>query len=328
MTEAGAPSAVNAPTAAILASLGRLVATVRTAYRGPATAVEDAVVCLLARGHLLIEDVPGVGKTTLASALGKALGVGVHRVQFTPDTLPSDILGLTVFNVRTQEFEFHPGPVFTPVLLADEINRATPKTQAALLQAMSERAVSSDGVTRPLPEPFLVLATQNPVEYLGTYPLPESQLDRFLMRISLGYPAPEDERRLLLSGGADRVLALLAPALTLEELASAQAATERVTVADKLMDYVLAIVGRTRSGKDLILGVSPRGSQGFFRAIQARALVSGRPYATPDDVKRVAIPTLAHRVLASQPGAWDGGGSGRRERDAIQRILDETPVPL
>ena len=248
MTDARGSSAANAPTATVLASLGRLVATVRTAYRGPAAAVEDAVVCLLARGHLLIEDVPGVGKTTLASALGKALGVGVHRIQFTPDTLPSDILGLTVFNVRTQEFEFHPGPVFTPVLLADEINRATPKTQAALLQAMSERAVSSDSVTRPLPEPFLVLATQNPVEYLGTYPLPESQLDRFLMRISLGYPAPEDERRLLISGGADRVLAALAPALTLEELAAAQAATERVTVADKLMDYVLAIVGRTRNG--------------------------------------------------------------------------------
>ncbi|MEO8587352.1 MAG: MoxR family ATPase [Acidobacteriota bacterium] len=315
-------------TAPVLASLSRLVATVRTAYRGPAAAVEDAVVCLLARGHLLIEDVPGVGKTTLASALGKALGVGVHRIQFTPDTLPSDILGLTVFNVRTQEFEFHPGPVFTPVLLADEINRATPKTQAALLQAMNERAVSSDGVTRPLPEPFLVLATQNPVEYLGTYPLPESQLDRFLMRIALGYPAVEEERRLLVSGGADRILATLAPALSLEELDAAQAATERVTVADKLMDYILAIVGRTRNGKDLLLGVSPRGAQGFYRAVQARALVSGRPYATPDDVKRVAVPTLAHRVLASHPGAWDGGGSGRRERDAIQRILDETPVPL
>ena len=315
-------------TAPVLASLSRLVATVRTAYRGPAAAVEDAVVCLLARGHLLIEDVPGVGKTTLASALGKALGVGVHRIQFTPDTLPSDILGLTVFNVRTQEFEFHPGPVFTPVLLADEINRATPKTQAALLQAMNERAVSSDGVTRPLPEPFLVLATQNPVEYLGTYPLPESQLDRFLMRIGLGYPSVEEERRLLVSGGADRILATLAPALSLEELGTAQAATERVTVADKLMDYVLAIVRRTRNGKDLLLGVSPRGAQGFYRAVQARALVSGRPYATPDDVKRVALPTLAHRVLAVQPGAWDGGGSGRRERDAIQRILDETPVPL
>jgi MoxR-like ATPase len=166
------------------------------------------------------------------------------------------------------------------------------------------------------------------VEYLGTYPLPESQLDRFLMRISLGYPSVEEERRLLVSGGADRILATLAPALSLEELGAAQAATERVTVADKLMDYVLAIVGRTRSGKDLLLGVSPRGAQGFFRAVQARALISGRPYATPDDVKRVAVATLAHRVLASQPGAWDGGGSGRRERDAVQRILDETPVPL
>jgi MoxR-like ATPase len=328
MTDARQVPSPGAPAAAVLASLGRLVATVRTAFRGPAAAVEDAVVCLLARGHLLIEDVPGVGKTTLALALGKALGVGVHRVQFTPDTLPSDILGLTVFNARTQEFEFHPGPVFTPVLLADEINRATPKTQAALLQAMSERAVSSDGITRPLPEPFLVLATQNPVEYLGTYPLPESQLDRFLMRIALGYPSQDEERRLLISGGADRVLASLGPAISLDELAAAQMATEKVTVADKLMDYVLAIVGRTRSGKDLILGVSPRGAQGFFRAVQARALVSGRPYATPDDVKRVAVATLAHRVLAAQPGAWDGGGSGRRERDAIQRILDEIPVPL
>jgi MoxR-like ATPase len=192
---------------------------------------------------------------------------------------------------------------------------------------MNERAVSSDGVTRPLPEPFLVLATQNPVEYLGTYPLPESQLDRFLLRISLGYPAPEEERRLLIAGGADRVLAQLQPALNLEDLKAAQDATERVTVADKLMDYILAIVARTRAGKDLLLGVSPRGAQGFFRAVQARALVAGRPYATPDDVKRVAGPALAHRVLASQPGAWDGGG-GRRERDAIQRILDEIAVPL
>ncbi len=250
------PSPAGAPAApAVLASIARLVATVRTAYRGPVAAVEDAVVCLLARGHLLIEDVPGVGKTTLATALGKALGVGVHRLQFTPDTLPSDILGLTVFNQRSQEFEFHPGPIFTPVLLADEINRATPKTQAALLQAMNERAVSSDGVTRALPEPFLVLATQNPVEYLGTYPLPESQLDRFLLRIALGYPAPDEERRLLVSGGADRVLAQLQPAVDLAALKDAQEATERVTVADKLMDYVLAIVAQDARRQ----GPPPRG---------------------------------------------------------------------
>lgn len=311
---------------AILASVERYVAAVRTAYRGPAAAVEDAVVCLLARGHLLIEDVPGVGKTTLATALGRALGVGAHRMQFTPDTLPSDILGLSIYNPRSQEFEFHPGPVFTPILLADEINRAAPKTQAALLEAMNERAVSVEGVTRPLPEPFLVLATQNPIEYLGTYPLPESQLDRFLMRISLGYPAPDEEKRLMRSGGSDRVLAALRPVVTLAEMKEAQAAAEQVTVAEKLVDYVFEIVARSRKSKDLLLGVSPRGAQGFFRAVQARALVAGRPYATPDDVKRVAVAALSHRVLAAVPGQDVAGG--RRERDAIRRILDEVPVPI
>ncbi|HKC23328.1 MAG TPA: AAA family ATPase, partial [Thermoanaerobaculia bacterium] len=270
-------SAVRVPDA-ILTSVARLVAAVKTAYRGGESgAVEDSVVCLLAKGHLLIEDVPGVGKTTLALALGRALGLGVRRIQFTPDTLPSDILGLTVFNPRNQVFEFHPGPVFTPVLLADEINRATPKTQAALLEAMNERAVTSDGETMPLPEPFLVLATQNPVEYLGTYPLPESQLDRFLMRIALGYPPPEEERRLLLSGGAEHALAALTPVMTLAELKAAQVEVERVTVAEKLTDYVLSIVRKSRASRDLILGVSPRGAQGLFRAVQARALVAGRP---------------------------------------------------
>ena len=320
-------SVLPAP-AHVLTPVARLVAAVRTAYRGPAAAVEDAVVCLLARGHLLIEDVPGVGKTTLATALGRSLGVGIHRIQFTPDTLPSDILGLTVFNARTQEFEFHPGPVFTPVLLADEINRATPKTQAALLQAMNERAVSSDGVTRPLPEPFLVLATQNPIEYLGTYPLPESQLDRFLMRIALGYPAAEEERRLLVSGGADRALASVRAVLTLDELRQAQEAVERVGFAEKLLDYLMAIVHRTRASRDLVLGVSPRGAQGFFRAVQAHALVAGRPFATPDDVKQVAPAVLAHRILASATGRYEGTGAGRREREAVRKILDEVPVPL
>src|ERR1035437_5260542 len=314
-------------TAPILASLSRLVATVRTAYRGAAAAVEDAVVCLLARGHLLIEDVPGVGKTTLASALGKALGVGVHRIQFTPDTLPSDILGLTVFNVRTQEFEFHPGPVFTPVLLADEINRATPKTQAALLQAMNERAVSSDGVTRPLPEPFLVLATQNPVEYLGTYPLPESQLDRFLMRISLGYPEPDEERRLLRSGWAEKALGALVPVLDLDGLLGLQREVEAVTVAEKLLDYMMAIVAATRRPSDLLLGVSPRGAQGLYRAAQARALAAGRSFATPDDVKRMALQVLAHRVLSANPSR-ERGAAGERERSSIRKILDEVKVPL
>jgi MoxR-like ATPase len=312
----------------VLASIGRLVDAVRRVYRGPVTAVEDAVVCLLSRGHLLIEDVPGVGKTTLAMAPGKALGVRVHRMQFTPDTLPSDILGISIFNQRTQSFEFHPGPVFTPVLLADEINRATPKTQAALLQAMNERAVSADGVTRPLPEPFIVLATQNPIEYLWTYPLPESQLDRFLMRITLGYPEPDEERRLMISGGTEKVLADLEPVLTLDDLHEAQQAVERVAVAPKLTDYVLNVVRRTRVSKELVLGVSPRGAQGLYRAVQARAIVAGRPYATPDDVKSVAVPVLAHRVLSTTPGAYDGVSSRRRETDAIQRLLDEVPVPV
>jgi MoxR-like ATPase len=311
-----------------VSAVSRLVTSVRTAYLGPASAVEDAVVCLLARGHLLIEDVPGVGKTTLATALGRSIGLKVQRIQFTPDTLPSDILGLTLFNQKTQEFEFHPGPVFTPILLADEINRATPKTQSALLEAMNERAVSADGETKPLPEPFLVLATQNPVEYLGTYPLPESQLDRFLMRISLGYPAPAEERRLLISGGADRTLAALQPVMTLEELRMAQGEVERVTVAEKLTDYLLEIVRRTRATRDLLMGVSPRGAQGFYRAMQARALVAGRPYATPDDVKRVAIPVLAHRIVAVAGAGFDGSSSRSREQDAIQRVLDEIPVPL
>jgi MoxR-like ATPase len=311
-----------------LSAVSRLVSAVRTVYRGPAVAVENAVVCLLSRGHLLIEDVPGVGKTTLAMALGKALGLGVHRLQFTPDTLPSDILGLTIFNQQTQAFDFHPGPVFTPILVADEINRATPKAQAALLEAMNERSVTVDGETRPLPEPFLVLATQNPIEYLGTYPLPESQLDRFLMRISLGYPVAEEERRLLVSGGADRALASVRPVLTLDELKRAQEAVERVTVAEKLLDYLMALVQRTRSTRDLVLGVSPRGAQGFFRAVQAHSLVAGRPFATPDDVKRVAPAVLAHRILASATGRYEGTGAGRREREALQKILDEVAVPL
>ena len=320
--------ATSAVPEAVLGAVARLVSTVRTVYRGPAVAVEHATVCLLSRGHLLIEDVPGVGKTTLAMALGRALGLGVHRLQFTPDTLPSDILGLTIFNQKSQAFEFHPGPIFTPILVADEINRATPKAQAALLEAMNERSVTVDGDTRRLPEPFLVLATQNPIEYLGTYPLPESQLDRFLMRIALGYPAAEEERRLLVSGGADRVLASVRPVLTLTELRQAQEAVERVVVAEKLLDYVMAVVQKTRASRDLVLGVSPRGAQGLFRAVQAHALVAGRPFATPDDVKRVAPAVLAHRILASATGRYEGTGAGRREREALQKILDEVPVPL
>jgi MoxR-like ATPase len=308
-------------------SATRLVAAVRSAFRGPESVVEDAVVCLLSRGHLLIEDVPGVGKTTLALALGKAVGLVVHRLQFTPDTLPSDIVGLSVYNQKTQAFEFHPGPVFSPILLADEINRATPKAQAALLEAMNDRSVSVDGRTLPLPEPFLVLATQNPVEYLGTYPLPESQLDRFLMRISLGYPEPDEERRLLRSGGAEKALGALVPVLDLDGLLGLQREVEAVTVAEKLLDYMMAIVAATRRPSDLLLGVSPRGAQGLYRAAQARALVAGRSFATPDDVKRMALQVLAHRVLSANPSR-ERGAAGEQERSSIRKILDEVKVPL
>ena len=242
-----------------MTSAARLVAAVRSAFRGPESVVEDAVVCLLSRGHLLIEDVPGVGKTTLALALGKAIGLTVHRLQFTPDTLPSDIVGLSVYNQKTQSFQFHPGPVFSPILLADEINRATPKAQAALLEAMNDRCVSIDGRTLPLPEPFLVLATQNPVEYLGTYPLPESQLDRFLMRISLGYPAPTRRGASSGPGGAEKALALVRPSWTSRGSCELQRAAEEVTVAEKLLDYVMAIVAATRRPSELRPGrLSPR----------------------------------------------------------------------
>ncbi len=318
---------VDALPARPVTSATRLVAAVRSAFRGPESVVEDAVVCLLSRGHLLIEDVPGVGKTTLALALGKSVGLVVHRLQFTPDTLPSDIVGLSVYNQKTQAFEFHPGPVFSPILLADEINRATPKAQAALLEAMNDRSVSVDGRTLPLPEPFLVLATQNPVEYLGTYPLPESQLDRFLMRISLGYPEPDEERRLLRSGGAEKALGALVPVLDLDGLLGLQREVEAVTVAEKLLDYMMAIVAATRRPSDLLLGVSPRGAQGLYRAAQARALVAGRSFATPDDVKRMALQVLAHRVLSANPSR-ERGAAGERERSSIRKILDEVKVPL
>ena len=318
---------VDALPARPVTSATRLVAAVRSAFRGPESVVEDAVVCLLSRGHLLIEDVPGVGKTTLALALGKAVGLVVHRLQFTPDTLPSDIVGLSVYNQKTQAFEFHPGPVFSPILLADEINRATPKAQAALLEAMNDRSVSVDGRTLPLPEPFLVLATQNPVEYLGTYPLPESQLDRFLMRISLGYPEPDEERRLLRSGGAEKALGALVPVLDLDGLLGLQREVEAVTVAEKLLDYMMAIVAATRRPSDLLLGVSPRGAQGLYRAAQARALVAGRSFATPDDVKRMALQVLAHRVLSANPSR-ERGAAGEQERSSIRKILDEVKVPL
>src|SRR5215469_11821656 len=267
-----------------------------SALRGKPEVVRLSLVCLLARGHLLIEDVPGVGKTTLAQALARAAACRFHRLQFTSDMLPSDVVGVTIYNLQSESFEFKPGPIFSNFLLADEINRTTPKTQSALLEAMNEGQVTIDGRSHALPRPFMVIATQNPVEHHGTYPLPESQLDRFLMRLRIGYPDAASEREIVRN--SERELpAVASTGLTAEDVLQLQDAVHRVTVDDALVDYMLAIVDKTRRHESLALGVSPRGSQALFRAVQALALLESRDFAIPDDVKRLAVPIFAHRVV-------------------------------
>jgi MoxR-like ATPase len=313
-----------APPAA-LARLPDLEATLGTALRGKPEALRLAVVCLLARGHLLIEDVPGVGKTTLAQALARSARCGFHRLQFTSDMLPSDVLGVTVYNAQSQAFEFKPGPVFTNFLLADEINRTTPRTQSALLEAMNERQVSIDGRSYPLPEPFMVLATQNPVEHHGTYPLPESQLDRFFLRLRIGYPERASEREIVRGAGGFGVP--IQPVLAAEEVLELQAWVSQVTVDDALVDYMLAIVEKTRGHEWLALGVSPRGAQALYRATQALAMIEGRDYATPDDVKRLAVPVFAHRVVVNTRAALAARGADSSDR-ILEEILTQVEVPL
>jgi MoxR-like ATPase len=302
---------------------------IEISIRGKAEAVRMALVCLLARGHLLIEDVPGVGKTTLAQALARAVDADFHRIQFTSDMLPSDVLGVTVYNNHTEEFEFKPGPVFTNFLLADEINRATPKTQSALLEAMNEQQVSVDGRTLPLPEPFMVIATQNPASHQGTYPLPESQLDRFLMRLRIGYPDAQSEREIIRQPGASHGESTPC-VLSREQLHGLQESVKQIAVDDALVDYMLAIVERTRTHEGLALGVSPRGSQALYRAVQALAVVDGRAYALPDDVKILAPKVLGHRVM---PAGRSSLSARRNPNDnvgerAIEEILTQIPVPL
>ena len=309
-----------------LAKLPTLEAALGTAVRGKPEVLRLSVVCLLARGHLLIEDVPGVGKTTLAHALARSVDCRFHRLQFTSDMLPSDVVGVTIYNAHSQAFEFKPGPVFTNFLLADEINRTTPKTQSALLEAMNERQVTIDSHTYPLPQPFMVMATQNPVEHHGTYPLPESQLDRFFMRLRIGYPDAANEREILRSGGGVQDLRI-EPALTAEEVLALQSWAGQVKVDDALVDYILAIVEKTRAHDSLALGVSPRGAQALYRATQALAVVEGREYAVPDDVKRLAVPVFAHRVVVNTRLALT-----QRTADLNDRILEEiltlVEVPL
>ncbi|HEV8630849.1 MAG TPA: MoxR family ATPase [Thermoanaerobaculia bacterium] len=304
-------------------SIRRLEDNVGRVLRGKPEVIRMAVVSLLAVGHVLIEDVPGVGKTTLAQALARSLGLSFQRIQFTSDLLPSDILGVSIFNQKSQQFEFVPGPVFANVVLADEINRATPKTQSALLEAMSEGQVTIERKRFLLPEPFLVIATQNPLEHQGTFPLPESQLDRFLMSLQIGYPPPREERELLLSGGVQAILEELTAVVDRDELIALQRTAQAVAVSEKLAGYVLDLAEATRQGSEFLLGVSTRGAQGLFRAVQALALCEGRRFAVPDDVQRLAVAVLSHRVVLRH-----GGLGGDATRAAIERVVASRPVPL
>ena len=306
-------------------ALRALEANIAQALVGKPDVVRLAIVALLARGHLLIEDVPGVGKTTLAHALARSLGLAFRRIQFTSDLLPSDILGVSVFDPRKAEFEFRPGPIFANIILADEINRTTPKTQSSLLEAMNESQVSLDHHTYRLPQPFMVLATQNPLEYHGTHPLPESQMDRFLLRIRVGYPDETHERQLLRGAGASSV-ERLQPVLDGQAVLALQAQAEAVTIEESLLGYVMAIVQATRTHPALALGVSPRGSLALVRAAKALALSEGRSYCVPDDVKALAAPAFAHRVLLRS--RWDDPvGETPGAEQVIHQILQDVPVP-
>jgi MoxR-like ATPase len=315
---------MSTATSHIVSQLQRSIA--RAIY-GKEEAIQLALITLLARGHLLIEDVPGVGKTTLAQALAKSFHCTFQRIQFTSDLLPSDVLGVSVYNPESREFEFRSGPIFANVVLADEINRTTPRTQSALLEAMNEAQVTVDGKTLQLPHPFLVIATQNPVEHHGTYPLPESQLDRFLMRIKMGYPSHETEREILRKHIHDDSIAALEPIAGVGDVLEMQEAVARVKVDASLHDYALEIVNRTRKTEQLALGVSPRGTLMLQRAAQARAFLDGRDYCLPDDFKQLAVAVFSHRVVASSRHASLQKKSETTE-SVLREIVDSVRIPL
>jgi MoxR-like ATPase len=298
---------------------------VERVIRGKSEVVQFCIAALLAKGHILLEDVPGVGKTTLAHALARSLSLSFQRIQFTSDLLPADIVGVTIYNQEQQEFEFVSGPVFTNVLLADEINRATPKSQSALLEAMSEGMITIEKNRLALPDPFLVIATQNPVEHVGTYPLPESQLDRFLMKLTIGYPNTTDEKKLLRAGGAQDALEHLEPVLDAAEVRELQERVATIHVNEALVDYLMAIVHTTRTHDEVALGVSTRGALTYFKACQALAMVSGRDFVIPEDVKRLAGPVLSHRILMKERRALRGDATA--ETRFIARVVNEVPVP-
>ena len=307
--------------------LARLQESIQTVIRGKDEVIKLALVTLFARGHLLIEDVPGVGKTTLAHSLARSFNCSFHRIQFTSDMLPSDVIGISVFTQQSQRFEFRQGPVFANILLADEINRTTPKTQSALLEAMNENQVTVDNRTYALPQPFMVVATQNPIEHHGTYPLPESQLDRFLMRLTIGYPNAASEKEILRNFAHSDPLARIERVMNAEEVVEIQEAIRHVSVDEELLNYTLAIVEKTRRHEYLSLGVSPRGSMSLFRAAQALAFIEGRNYCVPDDFKRLALPVFTHRCMVSSRyistlKRFDQAGA------ILHEIVDSTPVPL
>jgi MoxR-like ATPase len=305
--------------------IAELQDNVERVIRGKSEVVQFCIAALLAKGHILLEDVPGVGKTTLAHALARSLSLDFQRIQFTSDLLPADIVGITIYNQDLQEFEFISGPVFTNVLLADEINRATPKSQSALLEAMSEGTITIEKRRMPLPDPFLVIATQNPIEHVGTYPLPESQLDRFLMKLTIGYPSANDEKSLLRAGGAQDALEHLAPVLDIDDVRELQARVIAVHVNEALVEYLMTIVQTTRTHNEVALGVSTRGALTYYKACQALALVGGRDYVIPEDVKRLAGPVLSHRIIMKDRRILRGDSSP--EARFIQRIVNEIPVP-
>ena len=305
-----------------------LQAEIERVIKGKSETVKLALVALLAKGHLLIEDVPGIGKTTLANALAKALDLSFQRIQFTSDLLPSDVIGLSIYNQRDGRFEWNAGPIFSNIVLADEINRATPKTQSALLEAMAEEQITVEGVSRPLPLPFMVVATQNPTEHHGTYPLPESQLDRFMLRLHVGYPSMADEREILRDRKRENPLRRVEAVMSESDVLELQRRVSEVRVDEVLIDYLLKIVAQTRENDALELGISPRGTLSLFRAAQAVALIEGRDFCIADDIKRLILPVFAHRIIVNSRQTASGKRRSYEAEQILRDILQRTIVPV